>query len=62
MIGMIDEEHIGLKDIFMFKQSGIDKDGKVLGEFKPTGYIPSFMEILKVQGIQISNDIFNPAL
>jgi len=62
MTGMLDEVHIGLKDIFIFKQSGIDKDGKVLGEFKPTGYIPSFMELLKVQGIQISNDIFNPAL
>ena len=62
MIGMLDEVHVGLKDIFIFKQTGIDKDGKVLGEFKPTGYIPSFMEQLKVQGILISNDIFNPAL
>jgi pilus assembly protein CpaF len=62
MIGMLDEVHIELKDIFMFKQTGVDKDGKVLGEFKPTGYIPSFMDQLRVQGISISNDIFNPAL
>ena len=62
MIGMLDEVHVGLKDIFIFKQAGIDKDGKVLGEFKPTGYIPSFMEQLNAMGILISNDIFNPAL
>jgi pilus assembly protein CpaF len=45
--GMLDEMHIGLKDIFIFKQIGINHEGKVLGEFKPTGYIPSFFEDLR---------------
>ncbi|MBU4418833.1 MAG: Flp pilus assembly complex ATPase component TadA [Candidatus Omnitrophica bacterium] len=35
--GMVDEMHIGLNDLFVFKQSGIDSQGKIQGEFKTTG-------------------------
>jgi septum site-determining protein MinD len=60
MTGMADEIHIGLKDIFIFKQVGVNPEGKVIGEFRPSGYIPSFMEELRIRGIPISSDIFNP--
>ena len=56
--GMLDELHIGLKDIFVFKQSGIDKNGKVLGKFQPTKEIPTFFEEMQSQGITLSKDIF----
>lgn len=56
--GMLDETHINLKDIFSFVQTGVDKNGTVLGEFKATGYIPTFFEELKVRGIELSADIF----
>lgn len=56
--GMLDELHIGLKDIFVFKQSGIDKNNKVLGEFKPTKTIPTFFEEIQNQGITLNEDIF----
>ncbi len=62
MTGMLDEMHIGLKDIFAFKQTGVSTEGKVIGDFKPTGYIPSFMEELKVRGISVADDIFSPSL
>ncbi|MFC1594068.1 ATPase, T2SS/T4P/T4SS family [Candidatus Omnitrophota bacterium] len=58
--GMKDEMHIGLEDIFAFKQTGLDDAGKVLGEFKPTGYIPSFYPALKSRGINIPEEIFKP--
>jgi len=58
--GMQDELHIDLKDIFVFKQSGIDEHNKVLGEFQATGYIPSFIEEMKTKGIAVSEDIFTP--
>ena len=58
--GMMDDTHIGLKDIFSFKQEGIDEDGNVLGKFVPTGYVPSFFEDMKVRGIPLSEDIFKP--
>jgi len=56
--GMLDESHINLKDIFVFRQKGLDKDGKVLGEFQPTGYIPSFFEEMKTRGIVLPEGIF----
>ena len=56
--GMLDEMHIGLKDIFVFKPSGIDKNNKVLGEFRPTKIIPTFFEEILNQGITLSKDIF----
>ena len=58
MTGMLDEMHIGSKDIFIFKQTGVSDEGKVMGDFRPTGYIPSFIEDLKMRGILISEDIF----
>jgi hypothetical protein len=36
----------------------VDKDGSIIGEFKPTGYIPSFFPDMKMQGILLSEDIF----
>ncbi|MEK6654343.1 MAG: CpaF family protein, partial [Thermodesulfobacteriota bacterium] len=42
--GMKDEMHIGLQDIFSFRQTGIDSQGKVLGNFEPSGFIPTFIE------------------
>jgi len=57
---MRDDMHINLRDIFAFQQKGVDSKGKVIGEFKPTGYIPTFFEDIKSKGISISKDIFQP--
>ena len=57
---MVDDVHIGLEDIFVFHQTGIDKKGKVIGYFSPTGYIPSFIAELKAHGIELSEKIFQP--
>ena len=56
--GMSDEIHINLKDIFTFQQTGLDKDGNVQGDFRPTGYVPSFYGDLKARGIELSKEIF----
>lgn len=58
--GMKDELHINLNDIFIFKQSGVDAKGKVLGYFTATGYLPSFLDEIRIRGVQISDDIFKP--
>ena len=49
---------IEMKDIFVFKQTGISKDSKVLGEFKTTGFIPTFLEDMRVKGIEFPTHIF----
>lgn len=59
--GMKDELHINLNDIFMFKQSGVDAQGKVLGYFTATGYKPSFLDEILVRGVVLSEDIFKPS-
>jgi len=59
--GMKDELHINLNDIFVFKQIGIDSNGKVQGYFTATGYLPSFLDEIRIRGVQISDDIFKPA-
>ncbi|MDD5654288.1 MAG: ATPase, T2SS/T4P/T4SS family [Candidatus Omnitrophica bacterium] len=58
LAGMSDETHIILKDIFMFKQASIDNHGNILGDFQPTGYIPSFLDEIQMRGIPLSANIF----
>ncbi|MCM8795885.1 MAG: Flp pilus assembly complex ATPase component TadA [Candidatus Omnitrophica bacterium] len=59
--GMKDELHIDLRDIFIFKQMGVDNQNHVLGEFRATGYVPSFIEEIRVKGISLTENIFQPA-
>ena len=61
LTGMSDELHIGTKDVFMYKQTGVDKNGKAQGNFIPTGYIPSFVEEINLRGISLSEEIFKPS-
>lgn len=60
--GMLDETHVELHDIFLFRQRGIDKDNKnkVIGEFQATGTIPTFYDELITRGLEVSRDIFRP--
>ncbi len=59
--GMKDETHINLEDIFVFRQTGIDSQKYVLGDFHATGYIPSFLKDIKVRGIELSEGLFKSA-
>ena len=47
-----------LADIFLFKQTGITPEGKVQGQFAPTGIIPKFVEGLSRRGIKVPREIF----
>jgi len=53
-------EQITMQDIFVFKQSGLDAEGNVLGDFIPTGSVPTFMEELKTRGLSLKPEMFNP--
>ena len=39
------------QDIFRFEQRGTDKDGKILGDYRPTGVRPKIMERIERFGI-----------
>ncbi|MDY6862871.1 MAG: CpaF family protein, partial [Thermodesulfobacteriota bacterium] len=51
-------EIITLQDIFKFEEHGFDENGKTIGEFKPSGYIPRAFESLRQAGISIDMSIF----
>ena len=53
-------QQIVMQDIFQFRQSGIDEHGKVIGQFRPTGAIPTFYEHLKSRGLHLDTAIFDP--
>jgi len=60
VVGMRDETHIDIQDIFLFKQTGVDLDGNVVGYFTSTGYIPTFYDEIRSKGIELSREIFVP--
>ncbi len=49
---------ITLQDIFMYKQTGLDAEGRVQGKFVSSGFIPSFMSALEEKGFKVPRDIF----
>ncbi|MDD5483227.1 MAG: ATPase, T2SS/T4P/T4SS family [Kiritimatiellae bacterium] len=53
-------DRITMQDIFTFTQSGIDHNGKVIGVFKPTGAVPTFMEEIGTRGLSIDRSMFMP--
>ncbi len=53
-------EQIVLQDIFVFRQHGVDKDGRVIGEHVATGVRPLFMDLFEAEGVELPPDIFEP--
>ncbi len=54
-------ETITMQGIFQFERTGIDRDGRVLGRFRPTGVRPRFAEKLKAYGMQMPRVFFEAA-
>jgi pilus assembly protein CpaF len=54
-------ETVMLQEIFSFKQSGIDAEGKVAGHFAASGIRPKFMDRLRAFGITVPDAMFDPA-
>jgi pilus assembly protein CpaF len=47
-----------LTDVFKFVQTGVDPEGKVIGELKSTGIRPNFMPRLEAAGLKLGAEIF----
>ncbi len=52
---------ISMQEIFRFEQSGLDANGKVLGQFVTTGIRPRFAQRLRTRGIGLSDKLFEPS-
>lgn len=49
---------IQMQEIFRFQRHGFYEDGKVRGQFMPSGYVPSFYENLREQGVPVDMSLF----
>ena len=56
----LEGNQIVMQDIFAFKQSGVGTDGKIIGEFKPTGAMPTWFDQLAGRGIKCDPRMFDP--
>src|ERR1700675_1610280 len=54
----LDEESIGMQDIFSFDRTGTDESGKVRGVFHATGIRPRFAERLATSGARLKPALF----
>lgn len=61
VVGM-EGDTVVLTDIFIFEHTGVDADGKVLGELKPTGIRPLFSSRLEASGYKLSPEVFKTNL
>jgi pilus assembly protein CpaF len=47
-----------LQDIFVFEQTGLDERGKIVGQLRPTGIRPKFVELFEQYNIYLPPNIF----
>ncbi len=57
LLGM-EGEMIQMQDIFLFEQSGIDDNGKVMGAHHSTGITPKCYERIQAEGVKLDKGIF----
>lgn len=57
IVGM-EGDTITLQDIFIFEQTEVDENGRIIGNFKATGIVPTFFGEFKAKGVDISTDVF----
>ena len=57
----LEGSQIVMQDIFAFKQTGVGENGRVLGEFRPTGAMPTWFDQLAGRGISVDPRMFDPA-
>lgn len=55
----VEGETVQIAEIFKFKQTGFDENGKVAGHFESTGLVPEFYENLRKRGIPVDMSIFD---
>lgn len=56
----LEGNQIVMQDLFTFEQRGVGAGGRVLGELKPTGAVPTWFDELPGRGIVCSARMFDP--
>jgi pilus assembly protein CpaF len=58
----MESDTIVLTDIFRFEQKGVESDGKVIGELKPTGIRPMFYPRIEQAGFKLGSEVFGATM
>ncbi len=58
--GMSEQADVLFQDLFLFHQRGLGSNGEVVGEFKPTGKLPTFFDAVQAMGFRIDKSVFQP--
>jgi pilus assembly protein CpaF len=58
----MESDTIVMQDIFLFKRTGVAPDGRILGDFAPTGVRPKFLDQFKVSGLDAPGHLFEAEL
>jgi len=53
-------EVVQIQDIMKYHRTGVDDDGRVLGEFRSTGIRPRFLSDISTIGLQVDMSMFDP--
>jgi pilus assembly protein CpaF len=56
VVGLDDDGEVEIHEIFAFHRTGTGPNGKVLGEHRASGYLPSFVDDFIVQGLVTDGD------
>ncbi|CAI8895392.1 pilus assembly protein CpaF [Pseudomonas sp. IT-P74] len=59
-INGMEGEIITMTEIFSFVRHGMGENGEVLGDFRPSGMIPAFRDVLAKRGIELPLTMFRP--
>ena len=59
-INGMEGEIITMTEIFGFVRRGIGEQGEVLGDYRPTGMVPAFRDVLAKRGIELPLNLFRP--
>jgi len=51
-----------MTEVFRFEQTGVEKDGRILGELRPTGIRPLFTPRLEASGFRLGPEVFGANL
>jgi pilus assembly protein CpaF len=54
----MEQDMIIMQDVFRYKQTGIDQNGRAFGQFEATGVRPSFVNRLEASGIKLPSNLF----
>ncbi len=58
LVGM-EGDVITMQDLFIFDREGVASDGRVLGEYRPTGIRPRFSDRMRAYGINLPEAMFS---